>query len=429
MRKPFLVLALLVSAPAFADPPKLIIGGANFQPYPLAVAPFPGAGGAAAEIYQTLTDDLAISGLFDPNVLNPKGYLADPNEPMTVEGIHFQRWTDVGAEGLVKGLVTFAGGEVVAEFKLFDVLARQEQLHKIYKSPPARARLIAHRFADDLLQFFTNETGPFESQVAFVKDVGRSSKQLFVADWDGHNERQITHGGQLNLLPSWAPDGRAIVYTSYKLDHPDLWEVFLPSLQTKLLAGHGDLNTGGVIAPDGRRVAWAMSAEGNDQIYVMDTAGGAATRLTNSFGIDASPCWSPDGKQIAFVSQREGSPQIFVMDANGGNVKRLTYQGNYNQTPRWSPRGDLIAFTARDERAVFDLFVVNVQTGQVTRLTQDQGLNSDPSWSPNGRLLVFVSTRTGKHELWVTTPDGNSQHQLTHDGGYSTPAWGPAFRR
>ena len=117
------------------------------------------------------------------------------------------------------------------------------------------------------------------------------------------------------------------------------------------------------------------------------------------------------------------------MDANGGNVKRLTFQGNYNQTPKWSPRGDLIAFTARDERAVFDLFMVDVQSGQIKRLTQDQGLNSEPSWSPNGRLLIFTSTRTGKHELWVTTPDGNSQHQLTHDGGYSTPAWGPAFGR
>lgn len=430
MRSParFVAVAILTSsAAAHAAPPKLIIGGANFQPYPLAVAPF--AGDAPADVYQTLTADLAISGLFDPNVLNPKGYLADPQEPMTVDGIHFQRWTDVGAEGLVKARVTVTAGEVVAEFKLFDVLARQEQLHKSYKGPPARARQIAHRFADDLLQFFTNEPGPFESEIAFVKDTGRASKQIFVSDWDAQNQRQVTHGGQLNLLPSWAPDGRMLLYTSYKLDHPDLWELLLPSLQAKVLSGHGDLNTGGVFSPDGHRVAWAMSSEGNDQIYVMDAAGGPATRLTNSFGIDASPSWSPDGTQIAFVSQREGSPQIFVMTADGGNVKRLTYQGNYNQTPRWSPRGDLIAFTARDERAIFDLFLVNVQSGQITRLTQDQGLNSDPSWSPNGRLLVFVSTRTGKHELWVTTPDGNSQHQLTHDGGYSTPTWGPAFRR
>jgi TolB protein len=434
MRLRVLSLVALLGCPALAQAvgPKLIIGGANFQPFPLAVAPFqptPGGGEASAEIYRTLLDDLSISGLFDPNVLNPKGYLADPREPMTVDGIHFQRWADVGAEALVKAQVTSTGSEIMADFELYDVLARQEQLHKIYKGPPARARQIAHRFADDLVQFFTQEEGPFESQIAFVKDTGRQTKQLFISDWDGHNPRQVTKGGQLNLLPSWGPDGRAVVYTSYRLNHPDLWEVLLPSLETKLLTSRGDLNTGGVFSPDGRKVAYAMSAEGNDQIYVLDIATGESVKLTNSFGIDASPTWSPDGKQIAFVSQREGSPQIFVMNADGSNPRRLTFQGNYNQTPRWSPRGDLIAFTARDERAVFDLFVVNVQSGQVARLTQDQGLNSDPSWSPNGRLLVFESTRTGKHELWVTTPDGNSQHQLTHDGGYSTPAWGPTFGR
>jgi TolB protein len=113
------------------------------------------------------------------------------------------------------------------------------------------------------------------------------------------------------------------------------------------------------------------------------------------------------------------------MNADGTNVQRLTFQGNYNQTPRWSPRGDLIAFTGRDERAVFDLFTINVASGKVARITQSQGDNLEPSWAPNGRLLVFTSTRTGPAEIWVSTPDGATQHPLTYGGGYQTPAWGP----
>ncbi|MHB1845630.1 MAG: Tol-Pal system beta propeller repeat protein TolB [Deltaproteobacteria bacterium] len=427
MLVPFVLALTLAQAP----PPKLIIGGASFQPYPLAVAPFTSAGEAgdvASEIYGTLKDDLAVSGLFDPQVLNPKGYLADPLEGMTAETIHFQRWSDVGAEGLVKGQVVRSASGTVADVRLFDVLARQSQLVKSYRIPAGGGREVAHRIADDLIQYFTNEPGPFESNVCVVKDIGRQ-KELFVAAWDDHGERQVTHGGQLNLLPSWAPDGHAIAFTSYKNGHPDIWELLYPSLREKLLAGRGDLNTGGEFSPDGRKVAFASSSEGNDQIYLLDLASGAVTRLTNDFGIDASPDWSPDGKQLAFVSQREGNPQIFVMNADGSGGKRLTFQGNYNQTPKWSPRGDLIAFTARDERAIFDLFTINVQSGQVTRLTQDQGLNSEPSWAPNGRLLVFTSTRTGKKELWVTTADGTVQHQLTHGGGYSTPSWGPSLAR
>jgi TolB protein len=429
----FCISAGLHAARARADGPKLIIGGANFQPFPLAVAPFaapeggPPADVASEEIYKTLVADLTDSGLFAPAVLNPKGYLASPGEPMTAAGIKFDRWTSVGAEGLVKARIRYipATRRLSAEFKLFDTLARSEQLARTLSAAPDDARALAHHFADDLLQFFTGEPGPFESSLCFVRQVARAQKEIFVSDWDGHGDRLVTHNHSLNLLPSWSPDGRLIAYTSYQLDHPDLWEVALGSLQAHLLSDRGDLSTGAAFSPDGKRVAFTVSEDGNPDIFAMDVATRALTRLTDAFGIDTSPTWSPDGKQIAFVSQRAGSPQIFVMRADGSGVTRLTFQGNYNQTPRWSPRGDQIAFTGRDERAVFDIFTLNVATGKIARVTQDQGSNLEPSWAPNGRLLVFTSTRTGAAEIWVSTPDGATQHPLTHGGGYQTPAWGP----
>jgi TolB protein len=428
-----LLIASLPVATARADAPRLIIGGANFQPFPLAVAPFaPPEGGpladtASVEVYKTLIADLTDSGLFAPAVMDPKGYLANPREPMTAAGIKFDRWAAVGAEGLVKARVRYlpATRQLSAEFKLFDTLARREQMDRTMVASPTQARMLAHRFADDLLQFFTGEPGPFESPLCFVRQIARADKEIFVSDWDTHGERLVTHNRTLNLLPSWSPDGQHIAYTSYQLDHPDLWELALSSLQSHLLSSRGDLSSGAAYSPDGKRVAFTVSEDGNPDIYLLELATGAMTRLTDAFGIDTSPTWSPDGKQIAFVSQRAGSPQIFVMNADGTAVQRLTFQGNYNQTPRWSPRGDQIAFTGRDERAVFDLFTINVTTGPVARITQDQGDNLEPSWAPNGRLVVFTSTRTGPAEIWVAPPDGATQHALTYGGGYQTPSWGP----
>ena len=170
-----LLLTCLVSAAgvARAGTPRLIISGANFQPYPLAVAPLEGPPALATELTQTLVDDLAASGLFAPAVLNPKGYLADKSEGFSASTIKFNHWTDVGAEGLVKGQVRMDGHEMVVDFKLFDVLAAQEQLHRTYRGDPAQVRRFAHRFADDLVQFFTNESGPSRNAHRFREEGGQ----------------------------------------------------------------------------------------------------------------------------------------------------------------------------------------------------------------------------------------------------------------
>ena len=138
------------------------------------------------------------------------------------------------------------------------------------------------------------------------------------------------------------------------------------------------------VHPDG--TVWAGGEAG--QIYRISASEGVVqTKLTINPAIDSSPSYSPDGSQIAFVSNRQGNPQIFVMPSTGGagNAKRVTFQGKYNQTPRWNPRADKpqIAFTGRDEKGVFDIFILDVRSGKIERVTQAKGSNQDPAWSPD----------------------------------------------
>ncbi len=37
------------------------------------------------------------------------------------------------------------------------------------------------------------------------------------------------------------------------------------------------------------------------------------------------PVWSPDGSKIAFTSDREGNADIYIMDSRGGEATRLTF--------------------------------------------------------------------------------------------------------
>ncbi len=432
-RARLLAAVLLLGAPlaapslALAQRTYIEVGSPNFRPLPLAVAPFssnPGAQTDAADMQSVLRNDLAISGLFD--LLDPKGFLADPGEGLVASTIRFPRWSDVGAEGLVKAAVRKTPAELSGEFHLFEVRAAREVLFRIHRGPQGSARNLAHRFADDVVQYYTREPGVFQTRILALRRTGRG-REIVAFDMDGQRPEVLYRDPGVVLLPAWRPDGKAILFTAYRGGRPELWTLDLATRRSQRLLAVGDLTTGGVYSPDGRQIAFTASREGNSDVWVANADGSGARRLTSDPGIDGSPTWAPDGRRICFVSNRGGNPHLYVMNADGSGQRRLTFQGNYNQTPRWSPRGDLIAFTARDERRVFDVFTVAPDSGKIQRVTQDQGrTNEEPTWAPNGRMLAFTTDRQGRTQLVVANPTGEKQTIVTREElEISTPAWGP----
>ena len=421
----FLFAALLAAPPARAERPVIDLSGARVQTYPLALAPPLGAAEPGRAVMEVLAADLDRSGLF--RLLDPNSFLADPREGIEPKAIDFSRWMSVGAQGLVKAAAQVTGDTVQVEFRLYDPARGAEQMHGTYSAPSSGQRQIAHRFADDLVRFFTHEPGDFQTRIAYVRET-ESGKQIVAADSDGYGTQALS-GTAINLLPAWTPDGRGIAFTSFRDGAAHLYLVDALSRAVRPLVLTGDFATGATYTPDGRRFAFSASVQDNTDVYLSSAEGGAPRRLTDSKSIDISASFSPDGKQIAFISDRAGSPQVYVMDADGSRLHRVTYQGNYNQEPAWSPKGDLIAFSGRDEHRSFDIYTVHLPTGKVTRLTQNAGTNEKPAWSPNGRHLLFASTRSGKRQVWQMTADGQNQRQITHEKvGASDPAWGPLPR-
>lgn len=416
---------LAAPAPAAAQRPSIVVDSPDFRPLPIAVPAFGAEGdarGAAGEAVDVVRADLVLSGLFD--VLDPKGFLADPGEGLTATAIRFARWADVGADGLAKARLRREGSELVAELRVFDVRAGRELLAKTVRGGDARR--LAHRIADEIVFAYTREPGVFSTQIAAIRR-GRGTWELVAFDVDGGVPRVLLAEREILMAPAWRPDGQEILLTSYRTGRPELWAFRVADRSFRRLGGKANA-IGGTYSPDGRRIAFTVEDGGNSDIWVMNADGTGAHRLTREPSIDVSPSWSPDGRRIAFVSDRAGTPQLYVMNADGSSPRRLTFKGNYNQTPQWSPRGDQIAFTARDERKVFDVFSVSPESGEITRLTQDQGrTNEEPAWAPSGRLVVFRTDRAGgAGQLVVADPRGDRQTLVAGGGGdLSQPAWGP----
>jgi len=372
---------------------------------------------AAKELGEVITFDLNISGVMTAETREQAAAIG----PVSLARTNYLPWMTDGFDLLVRGEYSIKGDELTIELRLFDVINQKMMTAKRYLGKTRDLRYFAHAFADEVMLVVTGEKGCFTTHIAYVSK-GSGNKEIVIMDWDGHNQLQLTRNGSINLNPDFSPDGREVLFTSYKRGNPDLYKRALSSTVEVPVSSRKGLNITGTWSPDGNRIALALSKDGNSEIYTLARDGGSPTRLTVNPAIEVSPDWSPDGSRIVFVSDRLGKPQIFVMDSDGGNVRRLTVAGGYNVNPHWSPKGDKIAY-ARMQGGGFQIYTINPDGTGDTQLTT-VGSSENPAWSPDGRFITFSSKRGGVEAIYVMRSDGSGQTRVSQGKGNATqPAW------
>ena len=105
--------------------------------FPVAVPKlcFSSAGATESEkISDQISKNLDISGLF--KVVNPNSFVESASKCSQPKEIAYSDWSVIGAEGVVKGLVSPAGGgQISVEMLLFDVQQQKAVLGKRYTAP------------------------------------------------------------------------------------------------------------------------------------------------------------------------------------------------------------------------------------------------------------------------------------------------------
>jgi TolB protein len=428
------------AAPQQPTDVELVIRGDGGSPPRYAVPEFAAAtadlAAAAKEIGPVLWDDLN----FEHEVaLIPRDVAATISIARAADQVPFASWREVGADAVVFGLVQRSGGNITVQVRLFNVASRRQVFGQEYTLPAGNPRQFAHQIADDIHKQQRNLRGVARSKIAFVSNrtrqrlagtvqQNRDVKEIWIADYDGANQRRVTITADLNLNPSWSPDGRAIAYSSHRrVSTGGQVEILLSYIYQGLL----ETPTKGIgnsyvpaYSPDGSRIAFSSSRDDNAELYVMNRDGSGARRLTNHPASDTTPTWSPSGEQIAFISDRTGNPQLYIMNADGSGLRRVPVPDNYVDRPTWAPPPyNEIAYSARVGGG-FDIHVHELATGSTRRITFGEGSNESPSYSANGRHVAFVSSRLGgRYQLFTIGRDGKGLKQLTRDGDNQTPAW------
>lgn len=382
----------------------------------------------ARTLGEVLWDDLDYEREF---YMIPRDTYASIPAATSMTDVPFDRWRELGADGLIIGSVIKTGTTVRVEMRLYSVRDRQQIYAREYSGSASNPRLYAHTMSDEIHQSQRGLRGVARTKLAFSSDRNRQRvtgtvenrdvKEVYISDYDGENERRITVNRALNITPVWSPDGRSIAYTSYRSGFPDIYISMIYQgtieMPTKGV-GHNYLP---IFSPDGTRIAFMSNRDGNSEIYVMNRDGSNVRRVTNHPAIDATPTWSPSGTQIAFTSDRTGVPSIWIVGVDGLGLRRVSFENSDRATWSSAPYNE-IAYTARTGPG-YDIKILDVATGETRQITFGEGSNESPAWSPNGRHLAFTSTRSGRKQIFTVDRDGRNLRQMTQDGNNDYPNW------
>jgi TolB protein len=421
-----LALVGLWALPARAELQVNVTQGVT-DPIPIAIVPFaravPADGGL--DIAGVVQHDLESSGRF--RAMQRHDMLSTPTRAADVQAAD---WKAAGNDYVLVGRVTAANAnELDIECDLVNTLTGQRIAGKRFIATGASLRNAAHMVSDFVYETVLGVRGAFATRVAYIAVQGQAPSQhfqLIVADSDGEAPRVILESVQPIMSPTWSPDDQWLAYVSFENRLSGIYIQRVRTGERRVISQRVGVNGAPAFSPDGTRLALTLSGSGgNLDVWLLDLASQALTRLTDDPAVDTEPAWSPDGKSIYFTSDRAGGPQIYKLDlANPKRVQRISFGSGYAARPRVSPDGTKVAYVTRDG-SNYRIAVQDLASGTVSVLSHGI-LDESPSFAPNDATIIYAGRDGAIGTLQTVSVDGQVTQRLTSSQGeLREPAWEP----
>ena len=312
-----------------------------------------------------------------------------------------QRWSDVQRVEWLSdgsGIVTTANEQQGGPYQIWQISYPDGQ---------------AQRLTNDLSDYRNiSLTADSKTLVALLYD---KTSNIWVAPNQAWKDaRQLTssktNGG---FGTTWTPDGR-MVYDSRANGNPDIWIADADGHNQKQLTDDAYTERSPSVSPDGRHVVFDSAHTGTLQVWKMDIDGSNLKQLTSGAGF--TPVFSPDGKWVLYTTFGTGGFSIWKVPSDGGEPVQVI--GKYALVPTVSPDGKLIACYYVDEKnGVSRIALFPFEGGEPTKLfdlPQPPNPGTPPlRWLPDSSAITYVATRGGVTNIWLQPIDGGEAKQLT----------------
>ena len=180
---------------------------------------------------------------------------------------------------------------------------------------------------------------------------------------------------------------------------------------------------------DGTKIAFVSLQSGNQEIWASNSDGTEEIQLTSFDDIAVAvnePRWSPSGEKICFKCPLEGNNDICVIGSEGGAPENLTQHPANDRLGSLSRDGRWIYFQS-DRSGDGQIWKIPAAGGEAEKVTENGGLFALES--PDGQTLYFSRVGDGQQSLWKMPVQGGEERlvlpKLKASGAAGTYQLGP----
>jgi TolB protein len=155
--------------------------------------------------------------------------------------------------------------------------------------------------------------------------------EIYSANADGSDVRRLTNDPGIDVSPTCGPGGK-VAFVSNRHGTPQIWTMDASGGGQKRVTYKGEYNQTPAWCQDPKQQLIAFTGRDSTlDIFTLNLATGAYTRLTQGQGMNKDPAFSPDCRMVAFASSRGG---IYISNPQGLNQIRVVTGAA--ETIRWS---------------------------------------------------------------------------------------------
>jgi TolB protein len=170
----------------------------------------------------------------------------------------------------------------------------------------AVATTLGEKITDDRHEYIHPSWSPDSGRIIYCSDddlkpPAKNASEIFSIALKTRQVTTLISGGT-NTYPSWSPDGKKIVFRRMLGEMNS--EVFVANgdgSEARNLSNHPAFDGWPAWSPDGTMIAFGSNRNANYQIWIMKADGTDVRLLANTEGRATEPRWAPDGRTIYFT--------------------------------------------------------------------------------------------------------------------------------